>query len=137
MKVLADDSVAIWAGEQLGVTFQQPYTAFGFVRNNEIKGAVVFNDYYRGGNVGITYVGSRSFGKQQISFMCAFAFNELKASRVTARTRRANKVMRSMLPRFGFQYESTQKKFYGPEKGDDALVFVMYPEDAQRWLRRI
>lgn len=136
MKVLNDDTVAVWAGEQLGVVFQQPYTAFGFISNDKIKGAVVFNDYYRGGNVGITYVGRHSFGKQQIGFMCGFAFDELKATRVTARTRRSNALMRRLLPRFGFQFESTQKRFYGPEKGDDALVYVMFRQHAERWLRR-
>lgn len=127
--------MAAWAGQELGITFQEPYTAFGFIEDDAVKGAVIFNDYYRGGNVEITYVGSHSFRKQQIGFMCRFAFQELGCSRVTARTRRGNGRMRRILPRFGFQYEGTQKRFYGPTPDDDGISFVLWPEKAARWMR--
>lgn len=142
MRVVAghDRDIADWAGQMLGgVTFQEPFTAFGFLRGGEIHGAAVFNDYYPGGNVEITYVGPRSYGKQQIGFMMRFAFQELKASRMTARTRRDNILVNKLLPRFGFVYEGVQRRFYGPEKGADAIVYVMWPENEKvlRYMERI
>lgn len=137
MRILAgqDEHIAAWAGQELGIVFQEPYTAFGFIERDKVKGAVIFNDYYRGGNVEITYVGAHSFRKQQVSFMCKFAFQELGCSRVTARTRRGNALMRKLLPRFGFQYECTQKRFYGPTQEDDGISFVLWPNAAAKWLR--
>lgn len=137
MRVLGahDQEVAAWAGAVLGVAFQEPYTAFGVIdRTGVVQGAAIFNDYYPGGNVELTYVGSNSFSKGVFRFLCRFAFDELKATRVTARTRRGNVVMRRMLPKGGFNFEGTQKHFYGPTKADDALVYVLFRHNAERWL---
>lgn len=136
MRVIAgqDHFMAEWAGQLLGVTFQEPFTAFGFVENDSLKGAVVFNQYYPGGNVEITFVGRHAFRKQQIGFMCRFAFRELQCARVTARTQRGNALMRRLLPRFGFEYEGTQRRFFGPRPEDDGICFVMWPAAAERWM---
>jgi len=138
MRIIAghDDEIAAWAGAQLGVVFQQPFTAFGFLdQAGSVKAAAIFNDYYRGGNVGLTYVGPHSFQKHQLAFLCSFAFDSLKASRVTARTRRSNVQMRKLMPKSGFAFEYTQRRFYGPEKADDALVYVLTRDAAEKWLR--
>lgn len=137
MRIIAgqDTDIAEWAGHHLGVTFQEPYTAFGFAEQDLLKGAVVFNQYYPGGNVEITFVGRHAFRKQQIGFMCRFAFQELGCSRVTARTQRGNKLMRSLLPRFGFEYEGVQQRYYGPHRDDDGICYVMWPASAARWMR--
>lgn len=139
MRVVAgqDQVVADWAGGMLGVTFQEPYTAFGFVDTaGSLRGACIFNDYYHGGNVEVTYVGPRSFTKSTLCFMARFCFNELGASRVTAKTRRGNVLMRRILPKGGFQFEGTQKRYFGRDRADDALVFVMTRENAKKWLER-
>ncbi|MND34761.1 hypothetical protein D3C80_253830 [compost metagenome] len=139
MQIIAgqDEAVAGWAGANLGVRFQEPYTAYGFTdANGNIDGAVVFNDYYPGGNVEVTYFGPRSLSRSVILFMARFCFDELKATRVTAKTRRSNCVVRRLLPKGGFAFECTQRRYFGPEKGDDALVFVMTRENAARWLKR-
>ncbi len=131
-----DQVIADWAGSLLGVRFQEPYTAFGFVdAGGSLRGACVFNDYYgAGSNVEMTYVGAGSFTRNTIFFMAKFCFNELQVSRVTARTKRSNVLVRRLLPRAGFAFEATQKRFFGPTKGDDALVFVLFKENASRWL---
>ena len=138
MNIIAghDQAVAEWAGAMLGVRFQEPFTAFGFTdKNGAINGACVFNDYYPGGNVEWTYVGPSSFSRSSLRFMARFCFDELKATRVTAKTRRSNSVVRRLLPKGGFLFECTQKRYFGPSKGDDALVFVMHRENAEKWLR--
>lgn len=137
MRIVAgqDAAIAGWAGGQLGVRFQEPYTAFGFVDSNDIiRGACIFNDYYPGGNVEWTYVGPGSFTRRTLSFMSKFCFEELQATRITAKTRRSNICVRRLLPKGGFEFEGTQKRYFGPEKGDDALVFVMRKEQAMKWI---
>lgn len=137
MRVVAgqDQVIADWAGSLLGVRFQEPYTAFGFVdANASLRGACIFNDYYPGGNVEVTYVGPRSFTKATLTFMARFCFDELRVSRVTAKTRRGNVLMRRILPKGGFQFEGTQKRYFGADRKDDALVFVMMRDNAKKWL---
>lgn len=138
MRMLAgqDWEVAQWAGAQLGVTFQEPYTAFGFVdEQSRMRAASIFNDYYSGGNVEWTYVGRKSFTCSTLKFLARFVFNELQAARVTAKTRRGNVLVRRLLPKGGFQFEGIQRRYFGPEKADDALVYVMFRKDAGRWLQ--
>ncbi|TCL70535.1 GNAT family protein [Rhizobium sp. BK251] len=139
VRIVAGQDVAIagWAGEQLGVQFQEPYTAFGFVdASGSLCGACVLNDYYPGGNVEITYVGPQSITRRIASFMARFCFEELQATRVTAKTKRSNVTVRRLLPKGGFAFEYTQKRYFGPRSGDDALVFVLFRENAGKWLRR-
>jgi len=132
-----DEAVAQWVGAQMGVRFQEPYTAFGFSNSDGIiDGAVVFNDYYPGGNIEVTYFGPHSFRKGSLQFMARFCFDKLEATRVTAKTRRSNVIMRKILPKGGFVFEGTQKRYFGPTKADDALLFVMHREHAERWLKR-
>lgn len=131
-----DEAVAMWAGANLGVQFQEPYTAYGFTdAAGNIDGAVIFNDYYPSGNVELTYFGPRSLSPRVVLFMARFCFEQLRVSRVTAKTKRSNALVRRLLPKFGFAFECTQKRYFGPEKGDDALVFFMDRNAASRWLR--
>lgn len=131
-----DDAVADWAGAVLGVQFQKPYVALGVMDNaGRLCGASIFNDFYPGGNMEWTHVGQQTLCRGVIRELAQYVFIEMKATRLTAKTRRGNTLVRRLLPRAGFTYEATQKRYFGPEKADDALVFVMFREDAEKWLR--
>ncbi len=131
-----DRAVADWAGAQLGVTFVEPFTALGVVNaGGDLVGASVFGDYYKGGNIEWSYVGEGSLRPAMLREIAHYCFVQLAASRVTAKTRRSNKLVRRLLPRAGFSFETTQKRYFGPSKDDDALVFVLHREDAGKWLR--
>lgn len=134
-----DFAVAAWAGSQLGVTFQEPYTAFGFTGpDGSLRAASIFNDYYPGGNIEWTYVGAETFTPGKLRFLARFVFLELEATRVTAKTRRGNVIVRRLLGKksSGFQFEGTQKFYFGPTKADDALVYVLFRANALRWMRK-
>lgn len=132
-----DDEVAGWAGHQLGVTFQRPFKAMGVIdRNDAICGAVIFNEHYHGGNIEMTLVGPGMLTWRVQKAIMQFSFVNCEASRLTARTARRNAVVRRLLPKAGFQFEGVQKRYYGPEKGDDALVYVLFRENAGRWLQQ-
>lgn len=130
-----DEPVALWAGAQLGVTFQQPYRAMGVLdRAGQLCGATIFNDHYLGGNIEFTHVGPRTLTREVQKAIISFAFVNCGAARLTARTARRNAVVRRLLPKAGFAFEGVQKRYYGPEKGDDAIVYVLFRENAGKWL---
>lgn len=131
-----DEAIAAWAGDQLGVRFVQPLSAIGVVdAEGSIIGASVFNDYYHGGNLEWTCVGPGSLKANMLRELAQYAFVQLGATRVTAKTRRSNKLVRRLLPRAGFTFEMTQKRYFGPTRDDDGLVFVLFRENAGKWLR--
>lgn len=117
----------------MGCRFQEPYTAFGFARTGHLIAGSVLNDYYPGGNIEWSHVGV--LRPQMLMFLCRFVFIELSATRVTAKTRRGNNVVSEMLGR-AMKYECTQRRYFGPTKDDDAIVYVLFREDAGKWLRR-
>lgn len=130
-----DETVAAWAGAQLGVAFQQPFRAMGVIDGaGALCGATVFNDHYMGGNIEMTLVGPGMLTWQVQKAIMGFAFVTCGASRLTAKTPYRNKKVRKLLPKAGFQFECIQKRYYGPEKGDDAVVYVLFKERAGRWL---
>ncbi len=129
-----DQEVTAWAGHELGVTFMQPVAAFGIVDDGQIKGAAIFNDYYVGGNIEMTYLGCGTISRRIIRELANYAFRKNGVSRVTCKTKRSNFVVKKLLPRLGFGLECTLKRYYGTERGDDALVFVLSRERAAKWL---
>jgi hypothetical protein len=130
-----DAEVAAWAGAQLGVEFQQPYRAMGVIDPaGVLRGASIFNDHYPGGNIEMTLVGAGMLTRRVQRAIVHFAFNTCGASRLTARTAYRNRLVRRLLPKAGFAFEGTQKRYFGPERGDDALVYVLFRENAGRWL---
>lgn len=130
-----DQAVAAWAGHELGVTFMQPVAAFGIVdEQSKIKGAAIFNDYYKGGNIELTYLGCGTISRNIIRQLARYAFTGNGVLRVTCKTRKSNVLVRRLLPRLGFRLECTLKNYFGSAKGDSALVFVLHKADAKRWI---
>lgn len=129
-----DEAVIAWVSTQTAMRFRPPYVAFGNVdADGRMLGAVVWTDFYRGGNIEVTVVGHR-WGRDFIRECFRYAFVTNNCSRITARTRRSNTAARRLLPKLGFSFEFTQKRFFGPERADDGLVFVMFREQAGKWL---
>lgn len=129
-----DETVARWVGEKLQKVLHPPYTAIGWIDGDgTLRAGAVFNGW-NGSNVEVTIYGPRSFGKDAIRTVFAYAFNQLKANRLTATTERQNKIMRRILPRMGFVFESVQPKFYGPHKRNDGIVFRMLRAEC-RWIK--
>lgn len=130
-----DAEVAAWAGAQLGVSFQQPFRAMGVVDSQgTLRGATIFNEHYTGGNIEMTLVGPGMLTRGVQQAIVRFAFVNCGASRLMARTARRNAVVRRLLPKAGFAFEGVQKRYFGPERGDDALIYVLFREQAGKWL---
>lgn len=130
-----DAEVAAWAGKMLDKHFVQPLAAHAVVDDDgHLKGAVVWNDFYQGGNIEATYMGKGTLSRRVLKSMLTYAFGVCGATRITAKTARRNFVVKKIMPRMGFVLEYTQKHYFGPDRGDDALVFVLYKNRVPKWL---
>jgi len=130
-----DQVVGEWAGRQFGVEFVPPFSAIGVITDEgRLIGASIFNDCHSGGNIEWTHVGPRTMTRKVCRAVVHYAFVVNNATRLTAKTRRSNKVVPKLLMKAGFGFECVMKRYFGPEKGDDALVYVLFPERAGRWM---
>lgn len=130
-----DRAVAEWAAKKMDATFHAPLTAIGFLRDDgTLSGAAIFNGWNRS-NIDVTCYGPGCMTRQTIGAVYRYAFDQLGANRVTARTARSNKRMQRLLPRIGFRWEGIAPRYYGAERANDAIVYRLFREDAEKWLR--
>ena len=130
-----DRQVMDWASQVLDKRFVEPATAFGVVNDEgRLHGAAIFNDFYPGGNLELTYLGPHTLSRKIIRGIALYAFKECGVARLTCKTERRNRIVQKLLPRLGFTLEYSQKRYFGPEKAQDALVFVLYRNHAPSWL---
>ena len=129
-----DDQVAVWAAQNLGMAIHPPYVSIGVVdRDEKLIGAAVFTDW-NGSNIEIAIVGPGAMTRGVIRAAFHYVFMQVGANRLTAKTKRSNKLMLRMLPKFGFVFEATLKAYYGVERDNDALVFRLTPNAALKWM---
>jgi hypothetical protein len=127
-----DELVAQWVGANLGVTIHPPFTAIGGTRDGmTLCAGAVFNQF-NGSNIEITLFGPGCFNRGNVRAMYAYAFGQLQANRLSAKTHKRNKLVRRLLPRLGFVFEGTLKNYYG--LGGDALMFRLDPAVARKWM---
>jgi len=138
MRLVADDANGIvldFIASYLGKPLPEPNIRFGIVdRHMVLVGAVGFTNFYRGGNIELTWVGPGTTRPAIIREIISYAFDTCGCSRISAKTRRGNTIARKILPKAGFRFEGTQRRYFGPERADDALCFVItYEEALNRW----
>ncbi len=109
------------------------YCAMGILKDGTLKGAAIFNNYNYY-NMEVHFYGPGCVTSKTWRTVLRYAFNDCRVLRLTTMTNRGNKKVLRVLPRLGFKYETSLKKFYGIDKSQDAIVHVMYPEDAERFL---
>ena len=130
--ILVDgEAIASFIEEKLGITISRPYEAFGFMSDDgRPLCAFVFNDM-SGANMEMTvYAEPGGINRGVLKYISNYVFNTAQCRRVTVRTKKRNKRVLKIAPRYGFQYECVQKHFFAD---DDAVVFRMLKEDC-RWL---
>lgn len=130
-----DPEVAQWIATEVGIVIHPPFAAFTVMDGKSIRGSWVWHEFYPGGNIEMTVVGRRCWTPAAVKNAFRYAFDTCGCSRVTARTQRRNELVKRLLPRLGFKFETTQKFYFGPTRADDGLVFVMFRHDAEKWLQ--
>lgn len=132
-----DAEVVAWTSRQIGFPISNASVGLAIVEEEDptgtILGAVVFTDY-TGANVELITCITKVIHRHLIRDCYRYIFDHLKCLRATVRCRRDNAAMRKLYPRLGFKLEVVQKKFFGPNRSDDALQFVLMRSDAERWM---
>jgi RimJ/RimL family protein N-acetyltransferase len=130
--VLRDTPEVIGFIEQkLRIKISPPCHAFGYVTDDgkPIAGIVV-NDY-TGSNCELTVVAEKGrITLGVLRHIASHVFNKLGCRRATIRTRKSNKALLRVVPRFGFVFESVAKHYY---HDGDAVVFRMLRSDC-KWI---
>lgn len=135
-----DRTICDWAQAKFeGLNFSTMHSAFGIASpvDGTLLGAALFSDYYPGGNVELTYYGPGTLTRSVLNAISFHAFVNLNASRVTCKTKRENKNAARLLAKAGFKFECVQKRYFGPNDADDAIVYAFPVEHAAKWLKRI
>lgn len=129
-----DQLVAEFISKGIGDHFSPPYVGIGFTRDERnLCGGALFNNW-TGSNIDLSIYGPGSITRYAMGTLCRYAFKQISANRITARTRRSNKTIQKLLPRFGFIFEGTQKRYYGPQRENDALLYALFPDAAEKWM---
>ena len=117
----------------LKIRIARPCNAFGYMTGDgEPIAGVVVNDY-TGSNCELTVVAEKGrITRSVLRHLASHVFHKLGCRRATIRTRKSNKALLRMIPRFGFSFECVAKHFY-PD--DDAVVFRMLKRNCQ-WIER-
>jgi hypothetical protein len=129
-----DEMVGAWVGEKIGTKIMPPYVAIGATSDGvDLCAGAVFNDY-TGSNLEITLAADHGLTRGNIRAAMHYAFVQIGVVRLSAKTKRSNKIVQRMLPRMGFKFEGVSARYFGPNKSDDAMRFVLFSEDARKWL---
>ena len=130
-----DAAVAEWLGAKLDTQFHPPFVTMRVEdEQGKIHGAFLFNNY-NGFSVEWSAFGSETIRKPYLRAVMKYAFDQLGVLYLRATTKRSNKRVVAILPRLGFEYEGTMKRYFGPAKKDDALVFRLDREHMKEWLK--
>jgi RimJ/RimL family protein N-acetyltransferase len=129
--VVDGEAIGAYVGSRLGVTICPPFQAIGFLTDDKKPlAAFVFNEFNHS-NMEMTIVAEPGgITRQVIRYVAHYVFVKNNCRRVTVRTRKCNKHILKLAPRYGFKYECIAKQFF-PD--DDAVVFRMLKQDC-RWL---
>ena len=127
MRLVENEAIIDFIENKLGTKFCPPYRAFGFVSDaNKPMCAFVFNDH-TGANLEMSvYAEPGGITRGVLRYVANYVFNTSKCRRLTVRTRKRNKRVLQIAPRYGFTYESVMKHYYAD---DDAVVFRMLRQD--------
>lgn len=131
MIVVDGDAIGEYVGNKLGVTISPPFMAVGFMTDDKRPlSAFVFNDFTQSNIEMTVYAEPGGITREVLRYVANYVFNKNKCRRLTVRTKKRNKRVLKLAPRYGFKYECIAKHFF---TDDDAVVFRMLKEDC-RWI---
>jgi len=110
------------AVQMLSVQLAQPFVGFLVMgEGTHVKGMLVVNDVANG-NAEITVQSVKAVGRS-LSFVvfARMLFQEMRCTRVTARTRPSNRWAVNALESMGFRHEGTARHWY--RDGDPAVIY--------------
>jgi RimJ/RimL family protein N-acetyltransferase len=129
VRLVENEAIAGFIEQKLQASFSPPYTAFGFVSDDgRPLCAVLFNDFNHSNMEMTIYAEPGGITRQVLRYLAHYVFNKSQCRRLTVRTKKRNKRVLQLAPRYGFKYECIAKHFFAD---DDAVVFRMLKEDCR------
>lgn len=127
MIVVDGDAIADYVASKLKVKISPPFQAIGFLTDDKRPmSAFVFNDY-SDSNIELTvFAEPGGISRGVLRYVAHYVFVKNNCRRLTVRTKKRNKRVLQLAPRYGFKYEGVAKHFYAD---DDAVVFRMLKSD--------
>jgi RimJ/RimL family protein N-acetyltransferase len=127
-----DEKAAKYIGSMLGIVYFPPYQIFGCLDRNAATGVYDLRGGYvltgkSASNIDVSLYGRGCLTREAMSAVASHVFVTLGCQRATARCRRVNKEMRKYLERLGWTYEGCQRRYWGPTKFDDAMIYGLLP----------
>ena len=136
-----DDSIGLliagYFNRSTGYPITGPFTAMGWVKENNIIGQAIFTDY-TGANIEIHLNFPNGLTRSNIKNVYNYVFKILDCERLTAKPYCTNQKLLQLLKRLGFEYEYTQEKYYKEgNKIIDAVVYKLTKNNIPKWLVRL
>jgi hypothetical protein len=129
VRLIENEAIAGFIEQKLQIKLCPPYTAFGFASDdNRPMCAALFNDF-SGANIEMTiYAEPGGISRQVLRYLANYVFVKNGCRRLTVRTKKRNKRVLQLAPRYGFKYECIAKNYFAD---DDAVVFRMLKADCK------
>lgn len=124
-------AVAAWFGQVVGKDPHGPYAAMGWQTDGQFRTAVLFNDF-NGSNIEMHMVGK--VGRHALRDALRYAFLQLKVLRLTWKPLRSSVALREVVVGLGGVPEGVMARYYGPTPGDDAMIYRLDREAAEKWM---
>ena len=130
-----DKTVSEWCGKKLGCTFYNLVCAIGTMdKDGVLNGAAVLHDH-TAHDMELSAYCEGSFSYDLCRAIAYVAFIHKKVQRITIVVPREKKNLLRRVKKFGWVYEGTKRKYYGPFKRHDGIIFGMLANEASRFMR--
>jgi hypothetical protein len=123
----ADDELAAWLGERLGLKFVPPFTTIGFANEDGIQAVALFNNY-TGTDIELTLHADGMMDRHMCRVISDMVFNVNGCARCTARTRADNPRALKVLKVAGWKQEGVLREYFS---GTDAVLFGMLKRECR------
>ena len=132
LNAIRDDAAAkVWIDRALKLNIALPFCGYSITCRDEQVGAFIFNNY-TGSDVELTIACAERVTIRVARFIALLAFYDLKARRLTARTRESNRKAINAMLALGFKIEGRSREYFD---GEDAILFGLL-EREQRLVKR-
>lgn len=124
-----DATVTEWAARQNGGLGRQPDYAWGVIDADGVLVGALLLHVYNPWTAELEVHGKTSNDVAKEFF--GLVFGPMGVERLEVKTTRNNKTVKKNAPKWGFVFDGSRKRYYGPL--GDALAYYMTPETC-RWL---
>jgi RimJ/RimL family protein N-acetyltransferase len=108
------------------------FTAIGEIRNGELIGGVVFNNYNKAHVMCNIALLPQCFPRALLLAVLRYAFKQLAVKRLTFLVKSSNLRSINFVKKFGATLEATLQ---GADPDGDLLLFALWPENCPLWRR--